>query len=141
MLVLTRKYQEKIRIGDNITITVLRTKGKAVRLGIEAPASVPVVRGELKFEAEQMTEEPALSAVGPDDASDTTRGKRTRQIPVPSLWTTRSRLGEATRRRSLQDGEIQHRRVPRTSVGQVLPRLISGNGAMRELLDQRSTTV
>jgi carbon storage regulator len=51
MLVLTRKYQEKIRIGDNITITVLRTKGKAVRLGIEAPANVPVVRGELKFES------------------------------------------------------------------------------------------
>ena len=37
MLVLTRKYQEKIRIGENITITVLRMKGKAVRLGIEAP--------------------------------------------------------------------------------------------------------
>jgi carbon storage regulator CsrA len=50
MLVLTRKYQEKIRIGDNITITILRTKGKAVRLGIEAPADVPVIRGELSFE-------------------------------------------------------------------------------------------
>src|SRR5215204_6888040 len=52
MLVLTRKYQEKIRIGDNITITVLRTKGKAVRLGIEAPMNVPVIRGELSFEHE-----------------------------------------------------------------------------------------
>src|ERR1700704_683138 len=52
MLVLTRKYQEKIRIGDNITITVLRTKGKAVRLGIEAPTNVPVIRGELSFEHE-----------------------------------------------------------------------------------------
>src|SRR3954471_19558781 len=50
MLVLTRKYQEKIRIGDNITITVLRTKGKAVRLGIEAPIDVPVIRGELSFQ-------------------------------------------------------------------------------------------
>ena len=50
MLVLTRKYQEKIRIGDNITITILRTKGKAVRLGIEAPTDVPVIRGELTFE-------------------------------------------------------------------------------------------
>jgi carbon storage regulator len=47
MLVLTRKYQEKVHIGDGITITVLRTKGKAVRLGIEAPAEVPVIRGEL----------------------------------------------------------------------------------------------
>ena len=49
MLVLTRKYQEKVRIGDGITITILRTKGKAVRLGIEAPAEVPVIRGELTF--------------------------------------------------------------------------------------------
>jgi carbon storage regulator CsrA len=49
MLVLTRKYQEKIRIGNNITITVLRMKGKAVRLGIEAPTNVPVIRGELAF--------------------------------------------------------------------------------------------
>ena len=47
MLVLTRKLQEKIRIGDDITITVLKLKGKSVRLGIEAPSDVPVVRGEL----------------------------------------------------------------------------------------------
>ena len=47
MLVLTRKLQEKIRIGDDITITVLKLKGKSVRLGIEAPAKVPVARGEL----------------------------------------------------------------------------------------------
>ena len=47
MLVLTRKNQEKIRIGDDITITVIKTKGKSVRLGIEAPNDVPVLRGEL----------------------------------------------------------------------------------------------
>jgi len=47
MLVLTRKQNEKIRIGDNITITVVRMKGKAVRLGIEAPKNVNVLRGEL----------------------------------------------------------------------------------------------
>lgn len=50
MLVLTRKPQEKIRIGDNIVITVLRTKGKAVRLGIEAPNDISVLRGELAFD-------------------------------------------------------------------------------------------
>ncbi|MEM9352006.1 MAG: carbon storage regulator [Planctomycetota bacterium] len=50
MLVLTRKHGEQIRIGDNITITVLRMKGKAVRLGIEAPADQSVLRGELAFE-------------------------------------------------------------------------------------------
>jgi len=50
MLVLTRKQNEKIRIGDNITITVVRMKGKSVRLGIEAPNSVNVLRGELVFD-------------------------------------------------------------------------------------------
>ncbi len=52
MLVLTRKHQEKIRIGDHIMITVLKTKGKTVRLGIEAPTEVPVIRGELSFEGQ-----------------------------------------------------------------------------------------
>jgi carbon storage regulator CsrA len=47
MLVLTRKSQERIFIGDNIQVTILRVKGNAVRLGIDAPASVRVVRGEL----------------------------------------------------------------------------------------------
>lgn len=50
MLVLTRKQSEKIRIGDDITITVLRMKGKTVRLGIQAPNNINVLRGELLFE-------------------------------------------------------------------------------------------
>ena len=47
MLVIKRKRYESIRIGDNITITVLRVKGNQVRVGIEAPREVRVVRGEL----------------------------------------------------------------------------------------------
>ena len=47
MLVLTRKTQEKIQIGDNITITIVRVKGQSVRVGIEAPQDVRVIRGEL----------------------------------------------------------------------------------------------
>lgn len=50
MLVLTRKQNEKIRIGDSIVITVLKTKGKGVRLGIEAPSDVNILRGEIAFE-------------------------------------------------------------------------------------------
>ena len=53
MLVLTRKLNEKIRIGSSITITVVRLKGKAVRIGIEAPADVNVLRGELAFDSPQ----------------------------------------------------------------------------------------
>jgi carbon storage regulator CsrA len=47
MLVLTRKAQESIRIGADITITVVRLEGKTVRLGVEAPRSVRVLRAEL----------------------------------------------------------------------------------------------
>jgi carbon storage regulator len=47
MLVLTRKQGDKIRIGDDVVITVVRTKGKTVRLGIQAPLHVPVLRGEI----------------------------------------------------------------------------------------------
>ena len=47
MLVLTRKQKESIKIGDSIVITILRVQGHSVRVGIEAPRDVRVVRGEL----------------------------------------------------------------------------------------------
>jgi carbon storage regulator len=47
MLVLTRKPGEEILIGDNIRLTVVRIDGGKVRLGIAAPASVPVRRQEI----------------------------------------------------------------------------------------------
>jgi carbon storage regulator len=47
MLVLSRKLEERIQIGENITITVLKIRGNSIQIGIEAPRSVPVVRGEL----------------------------------------------------------------------------------------------
>ncbi len=53
MLVLSRKIGERIWIGDNIAVTVVRITGGGVRLGIEAPAELPVVREELKTKMEQ----------------------------------------------------------------------------------------
>jgi carbon storage regulator len=47
MLVLTRKLGESITIGDNIKITFLETKGKQVRIGIEAPANIVIHREEI----------------------------------------------------------------------------------------------
>src|SRR5580658_9306517 len=47
MLVLTRKLLEKLFIGDDICVTVVRLEGGQVRLGIDAPREVAVVRGEL----------------------------------------------------------------------------------------------
>lgn len=48
MLVLTRKRMEKLYIGGDICVTVVRLEGGQVRLGIEAPRHVPVVRAELR---------------------------------------------------------------------------------------------
>ncbi|MBY0525290.1 MAG: carbon storage regulator [Gemmataceae bacterium] len=47
MLVLSRKLGEKIVIGDNICLTVIAVDRGKVRLGIEAPRTVPVYRQEL----------------------------------------------------------------------------------------------
>lgn len=47
MLVLTRRVNEKILIGDNIVVTVLEVRGDQVRLGIDAPRDVKVFREEV----------------------------------------------------------------------------------------------
>ena len=47
MLVLTRKLMERLFIGDDICVTIVRLEGGQVRLGIDAPRDVKVVRAEL----------------------------------------------------------------------------------------------
>ena len=47
MLVLNRKIGERIVIGDDIVVTIVKIQGKQVRLGIEAPTSVSIRRTEL----------------------------------------------------------------------------------------------
>lgn len=48
MLVLSRKEAERIRLGDSIVVTVVRVSGDKVRLGIDAPPNVVVLREELE---------------------------------------------------------------------------------------------
>lgn len=47
MLVLTRKSEQKIRIGNDIVITVLKVQGDQVSIGIDAPRELQIVREEL----------------------------------------------------------------------------------------------
>lgn len=47
MLILTRRVGETLMIGDNVTVTVLGTKGSQVRLGVNAPRDVSVHREEI----------------------------------------------------------------------------------------------
>ena len=53
MLVLTRKTNQSIMIGDEIEISVLAIMGEKVRIGIEAPRAVPVFRREVYMEMNQ----------------------------------------------------------------------------------------
>jgi len=53
MLVLTRKSNQSIMIGDEIEVSVLAIMGEKVRIGIEAPRSVPVFRKEVYLEIQQ----------------------------------------------------------------------------------------
>jgi carbon storage regulator len=48
MLVLSRKESERIKLGNSIVLTVIRVSGDRVRLGIEAPPDVLVLREELQ---------------------------------------------------------------------------------------------
>ncbi|MCO6455069.1 MAG: carbon storage regulator [Pirellulaceae bacterium] len=48
MLVLSRKESERIKLGDSIVLTVVRVSGDKVRIGIQAPPDLLVLRGELE---------------------------------------------------------------------------------------------
>ena len=47
MLVITRKAGERICLGDEVTITVMEISGSTVRIGIDAPAEIPIYRHEI----------------------------------------------------------------------------------------------
>ena len=51
LLVLSRRRDQTLVIGDNVEVTVLEIKGGQVRLGINAPRAVPVHRGEIHAKA------------------------------------------------------------------------------------------
>jgi carbon storage regulator CsrA len=125
MLVLTRKFQERIRIGHNITVSILRIKGNVVRLGIEAPANVTVLRGELVFDDEAEIEiEPEVGSIGTAEAEGRTlacvsskaeRGTKTGQDLIEGVRD----YGAAPK--------VSLVRVPRKKLVGMLPKLISGS--------------
>jgi carbon storage regulator len=47
MLVLTRRTGESVKIGDDITLTILGVNGNQIRVGVDAPREIQILRGEL----------------------------------------------------------------------------------------------
>jgi carbon storage regulator len=64
MLVLTRKSNQSIMIGDEIEVSVLAIMGEKVRIGIEAPRSVPVFRREVYMEIQEEANGTSVGANG-----------------------------------------------------------------------------
>lgn len=62
MLVLSRKKSEAICIGDEVVLKIIEVRGNTVRIGIEAPDSVSIIRSELLLEVEDDHDEDAVMA-------------------------------------------------------------------------------
>ena len=69
MLVLTRKSNQSIMIGDEIEVSVLSIMGEKVRIGIQAPRDIPVFRKEVYLEIQQEHVQPAGTARAEVDAA------------------------------------------------------------------------
>jgi len=62
MLKITRRAGERIIVGENIVVTLLEVSGSTARIGIDAPASVPIFREEIWVEVKRENEAAAQAA-------------------------------------------------------------------------------
>ena len=67
MLALSRKTGESIVIGNDIEITVLEIRGDQVKLGINAPKSVPIYRKEIYVQIQEANKEAVKETINPND--------------------------------------------------------------------------
>jgi carbon storage regulator len=74
MLVLTRKSNQSIMIGDEIEVSVLAIMGEKVRIGIQAPRTIPVFRKEVYLEIQQERGEDPQAQQAVDAALDQLKG-------------------------------------------------------------------
>jgi carbon storage regulator len=85
MLVLTRKSNQSIMIGDDVEVSVLSVMGDKVRIGIQAPQDIPVFRTEIyleihRDEADQGSAASAASPETPDGDARTEIGDALRKL-------------------------------------------------------------
>jgi carbon storage regulator CsrA len=79
MLVLSRKAREQIQIGDEVVVTILQVKGQSVRIGIEAPKNVRVLRSELPRHETASSE--AAADVADHEPTTKTKTRSSRATP------------------------------------------------------------
>jgi carbon storage regulator len=74
MLVLTRKTNQSIMIGDDVEVSVLSVVGEKVRIGIQAPSDVPVFRTEIYIEIQRQQVEGQASEDVRSEVDDAIHG-------------------------------------------------------------------
>ena len=73
MLVLTRKSNQSIMIGDDVEVSVLAVTGEKVRIGIQAPQEIPVFRKEIYLEIHREGGEDAAKKEAPAEVDEALR--------------------------------------------------------------------
>jgi carbon storage regulator len=84
VLVLTRRAGERLRIGPDVELVVLEVRGREVRLGLSAPASVAIHREEIYQRIQRANREAALEHPGLAGAARAARALRLRPAPAPA---------------------------------------------------------
>lgn len=127
MLVLTRKPREEIRIGNGITITILRVKGQSVRIGIDAPNDIRIVRGELKPE-DAAANEPAPAASTAEES------------PVTANAETRDSRSAAVRNRCEQSPRVRPAKPAPTACSSRLSSPRRANSSLQAMVARNRAT-
>ena len=98
MLVLTRKSNQSIMIGDDIEVSVLSIMGEKVRIGIQAPRDIPVFRKEVYLEIQQENVAAGASARAEvDDALKKLSSKPQGRFRLPGeLTSSKLAFGDVT---------------------------------------------
>ena len=105
MLVLTRKHNETLHIGDDIVITIVRARGSSIRIGIEAPKNVTIQRGELV-------------------------GQPAKQVAAPESLPVIKHIGDA----APSAKKIEHSKKPATAGQPVQSKTAAGSGPLSKFL-------
>ena len=103
MLVLSRKPNQKIQIGSEITVTVVKVRGNVIRLGIEAPRDVRVIRSELELRVDESltagigaVEESGSELAESSEGASEEPGPRSSQVSIARYTRPRAHQGLAS---------------------------------------------
>ncbi len=128
MLVLSRKLNDEVVIGDNVVIKVLGVKGNTVRLGIEAPASVRIVRGELQ---RKPAAKATITVVHSDPSGRVYTESEPAVLPLPEAKRQKKSKGNPAGSESRINSDVENKRL-RSIINKMNSRITFPTSAVTE---------